>query len=258
MVNVWQIPEKFPALLADEAHVWRIKISDFIGHLEKFFALLSLQERQRANRFVFSQDEQSFIIVHGVLRSLLAKYLNIDPKEIRFAVNSHGKPKLVNFNNKKTGFPACAGNDGQINFNISHSHDMALLAFAKDIEIGVDIEYMKDKVNCIDIARRFFSTREAAELAKLPKKEQQQAFFHCWARKEAFIKAIGQGLSFPLRQFIVNIDPDEGTDLLLEVDSSKYQANNWSLIALSVDDQYVAALATANPINILQFSLDFR
>jgi 4'-phosphopantetheinyl transferase len=227
--------DKFPILKLDVAHVWLVEVPNFIPQLDDFWEILADDEKERAERFVFAKHKEIYIIVHGILRQLLARYLQIKPQEINFINNNYGKPEVAN-----------------IHFNISHSHDMALLGFTKNSPIGIDIEFMRKNFASLNIARRFFSEHEIKALSQA--KNRTHAFFNCWTRKEAFIKAIGHGLSFPLNKFDVAIGTKKDS-LLLDVRDNKYKVSDWSLTSINIPNNYQGALAVFSSINkIYQFS----
>ncbi|KPJ67459.1 MAG: hypothetical protein AMJ43_04175 [Coxiella sp. DG_40] len=230
MADNWLIPTRFPALKPREAHIWLIAIKDFILRLDEFQSILSANERKQAQRFLFIQHQERFIVVHGILRQLLANYLSTASKKINFIYDNYGKPKVEN-----------------IRFNISHSQDLALFAFTKYSDVGVDIEFVKKDFDGDNIAHRFFSEYEIQSLSKLPSAKRSSAFFNCWTRKEAFIKAIGKGLSFPLNKFDVDISHSQKS-LLLNVRSNEYKVSDWKLIDLDPHQNYAAALAVSNRI----------
>jgi 4'-phosphopantetheinyl transferase len=164
-----------------------------------------------------------------MLRTILGRYLDRHPNQLRFQYTSYGKPTL------STGA-------GILSFNLSHSHDLALYAVTQEREIGVDVEFIRENINLLGIAKRFFSAREYSQLQALPQSCQLQTFFDCWTRKEAFIKAKGDGFSLPLDQFDVSITPGRPAALL----RTKWDPNEaalWSLEALKSAPGYTAALA---------------
>jgi 4'-phosphopantetheinyl transferase len=230
MANNWLLPTRFPTLKHREAHVWLVSIKNFIFKLEEYWQTLSCNEKKPAQRFIFTQHRECFIVVHGILRQLLANYLSMASEKINFVYDSYGKPRVEN-----------------INFNISHSQDLALFAFTKNFDVGIDIEFVKKDFIGNDIARRFFSEYEIQALLKLPIAERKSAFFNCWTRKEAFIKAIGKGLSFPLNKFDVDIGYSQKS-LLLNVHNDTYKASDWKLLDLNPHPNYTAALAVSNRI----------
>src|SRR5271168_2794995 len=182
--------------------------------------LLSPAELARANRFHFAKDRQAFIAAHGALRTILATYLDCGPAGIDFATGANGKP-------------AVAG----IQFNLSHSADLGVVAVTQDREVGVDVEYFDPQRANMDVARRFFSPREVSVLQTLPTEQKTAAFFNCWTRKEAYLKAIGLGLSAPLDSFDVSLAPGEPARLLRGTDA------RWSLHSFTPAPSYVGALA---------------
>ncbi len=153
-------------------------------------ALLTGDERERAGRFHFQRDSSAFAISRGLLRTLAGRYLDAPPERLRFDYTPYGKPYLAG---QFAGSP--------LRFNLSHAHELVLYAFTSGAEVGVDVEYLRPELAGAEIAERFFSPREVEALLTLPVEGRTEAFFRCWTRKEAFIKAVGQGLSFPLDQF---------------------------------------------------------
>ena len=188
-------------------------------------------ERIRSESFHFERDRRHFIVARAVLRTILGRYLQIEPKRVQFSYGPHGKPELA----ERAG-------DGELRFNIAHSHELALYAFTRGREIGVDLEYLRNLPDAEQIAANFFSARENATLQALSTSQRQQAFFNCWTRKEAYIKAIGKGLSQPLDQFEVSLAPKAPASLL-NVAGAPEEASRWSLKALTPAPGYAAALA---------------
>lgn len=181
----------------DEVHVWHITLE---GAVDEFVTLLPPDETAWAARFRFAHHRAHFIRAHGALRAILSRYLGQAPLEIRFECNPHGKPYL-------------AGGSA-IRFNLSHSHGLALVGVARGREVGVDVEQFRPGVLEHGIAERFFSPREVAALRALPAGEQPAAFFRCWTRKEAYIKAKGRGLAIRLSDFDVSLAPGGAACLL--------------------------------------------
>jgi 4'-phosphopantetheinyl transferase len=169
-----------------------------------------------------------------VLRAILGRYLGSDPRRLRFHSNHYGKPSLAE--------PA-----GWLRFNLSHSGGLALVAVTLDHELGVDVEQVRADLAGLSIAEQFFSPAEVATLRALPEPDRLQAFFNCWTRKEAFVKARGEGLSFPLKRFDVSLAPGEPAALLATHDDPA-EAGRWTLHALSPGPGYVAAVAVYGPI----------
>jgi 4'-phosphopantetheinyl transferase len=163
---------------------------------------------------------------------MLSRYLGRPPEELGFSYNEYGKPQIVS-----------AGSDAEpLHFNLAHSKGLALYAFTRLGEIGVDIEYIRPGFPDEEIARRFFSATEVANLNQLPVDDRQKGFFNCWARKEAFIKAKGLGLSLGLDQFDVSLDATQPA-ALLRTGWDASEAAEWSLREIETESGYAAAVA---------------
>jgi len=212
-------------------HVWRACLDQSPLQVDKFQITLDDDERSRACRFYFSRDRQRFIVARGILRSILAGYLGRIPSSISLTYGSHGKPALAS----ESGADA-------IRFNVSHSHGMALYALTRGREVGVDLEFIRRDVKAEQIAGQCFSHSEIIALQALPLSVRDDAFFLCWTRKEAYIKARGAGLSMPLDQFDVSLIPGEPA-ALLNTQPDSDEALRWSLMNLTPACGYAAALA---------------
>jgi 4'-phosphopantetheinyl transferase len=223
-----------PLLGQRDVHVWRVDLNQPPAIIEHCRQLLSVDEQARGDRFHFESDRQHFIVARGCLRAMLASYLGIGPQTIQFSYASHGKPELA------TSYSQAR----PLNFNLAHSGDFALYAFTRVGEIGVDLEHIRPDFTGDDIARRFFSSNEVGRLTGLPANLRDEAFFNCWTRKEAFLKAKGIGLSLPLDQFDVTLAPGEPAALLF-TGWDETETTRWSLNAIDVGPGYVAALAVA-------------
>ena len=224
----WRRGPAAPPIFPNEVHVWKIYLKT--PGLCDNRGILSNDERIRASRFRFHPDSDRFIAARSSLRIILARYLRLEPTELKFGLNPFGKPHLI------------GGQDRLgLRFNLSHSHDMALLAVARNRDVGVDIEFRRSDFATDEIARRFFSRSEVNQLGAIPPEQKTEAFFNCWTRKEAYIKARGEGLSFPLDQFDVSFAPDARPALL----GNRLDPNEvlrWSFEQLSPADGYAAAL----------------
>lgn len=227
----WRPPPTALTVERCEVHVWRAALETTAGCVEGLRQSLSADERVRAARFCFQRDRERFIVARGLLRAILSRYLGMDPGELQFCYSAHGKPGLI----------GDAGAD-RLCFNLSHSDGRVLYAITRGREIGVDLERIRDDLAEGEIAARFFSSREAAVLTALPPERRTIAFFHCWTRKEAYIKAKGQGLFISLNQFEVSLAPGEPA-ALLSTEWDPQEAGRWSLRALSPGPGYVAAVA---------------
>ena len=231
MSHVWSPAPTVLALASDAVHVWRVPLTLPATSIQSLQRLLSPDELDRAARFHFETDRRRFMIARGVLRGILSRYLGLEPCQLRFCYSHYGKPALA---------PACG--PGQLRFNLSHAHELALYAITCDREVGIDVEYLRTNFAYEEVAARFFSARENATLRTLPPHLRYQAFFTCWTRKEAYIKAHGEGLSLPLEQFDVSLTPGAPA-ALLATRHNPLEASRWSLQDLQPGSGYVAALA---------------
>jgi 4'-phosphopantetheinyl transferase len=214
-------------LRAGEVHVWHANLDDHPADDLKVF--LADDEISRANRFHFAKDRNHYLVARGLLRKLLGGYAGAAAGELRFAYAEKGKPRLAE------------SHAGLVSFNLAHSHARAIYAFSVGREVGVDLEFMRADFAGSEIAKRFFSTSEVAALAAVPTELRHQAFFDCWTRKEAYIKARGDGLSMPLDKFDVAFAPGEEAALLRNHQDPK-EVTRWLMKSIPAPDGYVAAL----------------
>jgi len=237
--STWSLPYTRAELGPGEVHVWRLALDIPGDAARRLLSILSPGERARADSFHFNKDRLAFIAARSALRRILGAYLGADPARLRFSYSDHGKPYLDETQNP------C-----QLHFNLSHSHHLGLIAFHRGGPLGVDIEYMRSDLALEELARRCFSPREYEALRALPPEQQMEAFFTCWARKEAYIKAHGMGLSLPLDSFDVSLAPGSPA-VLLETRPDPGEASRWSLRALQPGPGYAAALAVRGEIRSL-------
>lgn len=220
------------SLGSDDLHVLRAYLdlpNSTAGRLRK---ILSPDEEARADRFHFAIDRNRFVVARARLRIILSSYLGIDPSEIRFRYGAHGKPSLANSSAAAI----------ELNFNMSHSGVYALYAVMRGSQIGVDLEEIRAEFAEEKLPEHFFSATEVAQLRSLLASDQLQAFFNCWTRKEAFIKAKGVGLSQALDQFSVTLAPGEPA-LMLETKWDEAEASRWFLESIDVGPNFAAAVA---------------
>lgn len=228
----WWLPVPETLTLShEEVHVWRASLDVAARHTQDLRCTLTIDELSRAERFVYAQDRERFIVARGLLRAVLGRYLNVAPEQLRFRHGASGKPALA----------AESGGHG-IHFNLSDSHGLVLYAVALNREVGVDVEHVHPIPEAAELVARFFSFSERAEFRALAPDDQLGAFFRCWTRKEAYIKAKGQGFALPLDRFDVSVAPGRSAELL-NVDGYPYEASRWSLCDLSPAPGYVGALA---------------
>ena len=237
----WGFPPATIVLGGYDVHVWQASLDESSTHRDSFIRTLAADERTRAERFHFQRDRENFITAHGVLRAILSLYLNRGPESLSFCYSSHGKPAL-----------ACKSGGDAIRFNMSHSHGVVLYAVTRGRDIGIDVEFIRRDLEAEQIAERFFSPSEIATLRALPSSLRRHAFFLCWTRKEAYIKARGEGLSIALDQFDVSLIPGKPAGLLSTRPDSD-EALGWSLQDLTLDLGYAAALAVAGRGQNLSF-----
>lgn len=209
------------ALSSAEVHVWAVPLG---GAPEAYRDLLSAAEKERAQRYRFADHQRRYQIGHGALRLILASYLNVGPTAIAFRIGPRGKPYVVG--------------DG-LYFNLSHSGKLALIGVATS-ELGLDVEKVRHLESLRNIAQRHFSDGEFAKLKVLQGDQQELAFYRCWTRKEAYIKALGEGLSMSLDSFDVSID--DSPELLACHDGREDPAN-WSMVDVSPGPEFVGAVA---------------
>lgn len=228
--DIWSHPPKALILSRDEVHVWCTFLQQPETQIHRLQQTLSQEERIRAERFYFRRDREYFIVARGVLRDILARYLKRQPGQLNFCYNAHGKPALTTESGGKI-----------LSFNVSHSAGIAVYAVTCGRNVGIDIEHIRPEFADDKIAERFFSPGEVTRLRKLPITLQKDAFFDCWSRKEAFIKATGQGVAFGLDNFEVALTPGEPA-MLLSVNGNRREADRWTLKNLTIHPGYAAAI----------------
>jgi 4'-phosphopantetheinyl transferase len=227
---VWDLPSGSYLLPANEVHVWRATLEMSASDVAKLWQVLSPDERERADRFHFEADRRRCVIGRGLLRLLLGRISDEPARQLRFEYDKYGKPSLI------------AERASPLQFNLSHSGEVVLIAIAVGRAIGIDVERIRADVATDRIAENYFSENECKTLASLAAHMQCEAFFACWTRKEAYLKARGDGLSLPLDQFDVSLRPDE-EPRLLETRHDPADARRWTLRALDAGRGYAAALA---------------
>ncbi|MGB7439967.1 MAG: 4'-phosphopantetheinyl transferase superfamily protein [Coleofasciculaceae cyanobacterium] len=234
----WQPAPSDLELLSQDIHIWRADLDLPAIKIEELRQTLSVDEQERADRFRFEQPRNHFIAGRGFLRTILSCYLNLGPHQLRFSYHPRGKPELANLNAEE-----------KLCFNLSHSNCLALYAVSRlngqasqgNNSLGIDLEYMRSMPDAEKLAERFFSTKESQLISSLPVEQRQEAFFNGWTRKEAYLKATGDGL-VGLSKVEVSLVPGE-TAALLSIEGDREAASRWSLYQLMAAPDYVAALA---------------
>jgi 4'-phosphopantetheinyl transferase len=210
------------------AHLWSIALDRADHEVERLAALLGPDERARAERFVFPRDRRRFVVARAALRTILGRYLDHPPGRVAFTYGPRGKPSVA----------------GGPEFNLAHSHELALCAVARRA-VGVDLEWRRPIEHLEEVAQTAFSPNERMALLALPAAERPDGFLRCWTRKEAYVKARGDGLHLPLDGFDVSLDPDDARLLASRLDPA--EPTRWSLVSLEPAAGYVGALAIAGP-----------
>jgi 4'-phosphopantetheinyl transferase len=218
------------ALPENEVQLWRVDLEAVGPEETRWRRVLSEDELARAARFHFSRDRQRYVSSRALLRMILAAYLDAEPKALSFRYSDKEKPALD-----------CIHANHELQFNVSHSGTVALLAFARGRELGVDVELLRQDFDVEGIAYRFFSEREKQELASYSPEERHAAFFRCWTRKEAYVKATGDGLSLPLSQFDVSLAPKEN-DALICTRPDAREAGRWHMREVPGGTGHAAAI----------------
>jgi 4'-phosphopantetheinyl transferase len=231
MTGAWATPPARLVLTDRHVDVWRTALDLPQPRIDEYSALLSRDEAARARRFKVPNKRREYIISRGLLRRILGHALRSDPAMLEFRYGEHDKPYLVR-----------PPGNVNVNFNISHSHEQTLIAVTLDHALGIDIEHVRPDVQFRQLARRFFSAQEARALEACSEAALPRAFYACWTRKEAFVKALGDGISFGLQEFSVSVDPlDETVTLTTHWDPD--EAGKWTLINIPAGEDYIAALA---------------
>ena len=224
--------EELFRLGAHEIHVWSMRLDLPHVVLSRLESTLSPEEASQAGRFRFAADRDRYVAAHGLLRVLLANYLGTSPGRVALIAASGGKPRVAR--------------PESLRFSLSHAATMALVAVSADREVGIDLEQIGEVDDLGRLAETCFSPAEVATLASLPKSQRLRAFYAGWTRKEAFLKATGDGLSRPLSSFAVSLPPDE-PPRLLHVQGDPRAPERYWLVALEPAAGYVGALAVDGP-----------
>lgn len=216
--------------------------------IQAFRSVLSRDEVQRANRFTFETDKSRFVIARAAMRQILAGYMGVAPQKLTFYYSQNGKPEL------HTDF----GNTG-LKFNLTHSRDLALLAVTRGGRVGIDVEFVNDEFAGEEIAERCFSVNEMKTLRRVPANQKADAFFCCWTRKEAYLKALGEGLSVPLHSFDVSFGPNAPA-ALISVSTQPDEISRWSMYEINTPQGFKAALVVEGTGHVLchrQWNVEF-
>lgn len=228
-------PATYPLHIKNnEVHIWHFPLNATQA-TDTCWHALATEEKERAERFYFEKDRIAYLLSRNGLRSILSRYTEIDPQTIRFKYTPYGKPFLDPLQNS-----------GGIYFNVSHTHQCVLYAFTKNVEIGIDVEYLKNGIDYHSIAKNFFSKNEYQTLLEAAHEQKEALFYKIWTCKEAFIKAMGLGLSYSLADFDVIVQENQPARIL-GIKNAPDEAKTWSLYSFIPANSYMAAIAMKQP-----------
>ena len=222
-------------LKPNEVHVWLLWHRDAPADTDRFISQLSVDEKERAARYLNDRAKYEYCLTRSSLRRLLARYHVANPSDFEFVYGEHGKPALVP--NRVTDGPP-------LQFNVAHTRHLSAFAFSLDSEVGVDVEFQRNVNDSGRIVESKFAAEERVVYAAAPTSTQKEFFFRGWTRKEAFIKATGEGLCRSLESFAVSIDGDANLAKFLRIDDDA--VSHWSLGNLSLGDEHSGAIAVRN------------
>lgn len=236
MDGPWQVASSVPSLPPGVIHVWRADVESLLPCVPYFERLLEDAERARGNAFHAVADRTRYAVARGALRVLIGRYVDVAPRDIRFVVGEFGKPHCT----RPEGAP--------MTFNISHSGDVVLFAFARDGDLGVDVEHWSPRLGALErsrIAESVFSAAERTGIERLsPGAERRRAFYSVWSRKEAYLKGTGAGIARGLAHVEVSVDD---AARLLEDRRDALAVERWTMRDLDVGPGYSATLAASPP-----------
>lgn len=238
----WVTPPARLTLPPHDVHLWRADLNRTGAVQAAACALLSDDERARADRFIRPEHGRRFAIARASLRAILSRYVDRAPETLEFAYGERGKPYL-----------ASDALRGIVEFNVSHSGDCALIACARSMAVGVDVEHRRDRVDAEKIAKRFFAQAEVDALSAVPKPSRLQAFYNCWTRKEAYVKARGAGLSIKLSSFVVSLAPGHAPALLSAANDDGEEQPKCSMYAIEPGPGYTGAAAILGEVRSLRY-----
>ncbi len=237
----WADPPPIALLDEGEVHVWRAFRDDAAPLLAQLAQTLSSDERGKAESFPFFRERNRFVVARGVLRAILSRYLSVAAADIRFTYGEAGKPEL-----------ATTSHSGQIRFSVSHCGALAVYGIVRERQIGVDIERVRPFRDVERVAERFFAASEWAALRRLPPELRDEGFFNCWTRKEAFLKAIGVGITHLLSSFAVTLRPGDPA-AFLELEPNVARRTQWKLEHLAPAAGHVGALCVEAPVHSVRY-----
>lgn len=224
---VWKDPPQKSTINSQEVHLWKINLDQSPINIKDGFKILNQDEKIKAQKFHFEKHQHRFIIARSTLKRILSFYLSLPPEAIEFQYNDYGKPELVDYLNNQ-----------QLQFNLSHSENLAIYAITSYHLIGVDVEYIRPMPDAENLAKRFFAYQEFEQISYLPTTKKDKEFFTLWTAKEAYLKAIGKGLSGGLETVKVSSDEPRKFINLPEINHT-----TWTLLSFVPQVNYLAAMA---------------
>ena len=236
----WLDPPKSLALPQGEVHVWRGIVDLPPSRLQVYQEILSSEEQARARRFRFPQHQTRFMTTRGMLRFLLGHYLTLAPQDIELDAGPQGKPFVKTPGSRP------------LHFNVSHSQKVALFAFSHDSEVGIDVEGSKARLDHLGVGQRIMSAQEHQWLQSLPVSKQKAAFLACWTRKEAFVKALGSGLNFPMKDLTLTFLPHQ-SPTIVHIANPDLASRPWAVFPIYPRVRYAAALVVAGTPHTVKF-----
>ena len=236
----WKPTQLAPLSDEDRVDVWRIRLGEFHPQTKNLLERLAPEEVERANRFVFDHDRRDFVAGRAILRSLLGGYLGVRPAEIVIHGGPRGKPQVLQLTKNK-----------HVIFNVSHSYGLCIMGFRLTRQLGIDVEKLRENVAIHDIAARFLAPEESRWLGELSSDEQTAGFFSIWTKKEALVKAIGEGLHLPLDRFHVHVTTQP-------FNITGRDGRIWVIRTFTPECGYLAALATEGSEELRVQYFDYR
>jgi len=239
--SVWAHAPSSLSLEPGRIDLWRINLLQPEWVIDRCRRVLCSTELERFARFHFRRHRDRYVVRHGAVRCILAAYLCVPPPEVRFQAGGYGKPEIVD-----------AKNHSKLKFNLSHSGDVALVAVTAGLRIGIDVERVRSDASCVGIAERYFCEGEIAKLKEFPADQQTEAFFDCWTRKEAYVKARGEGLSMPLDSFEVTFGA-RAPALVTVAAAKPDEIEFWGMYALQGIPGYKAAMVVEGRVHQIKY-----
>jgi 4'-phosphopantetheinyl transferase len=242
----WPLPDRpVTGCASGELHLWRVPLEAETALQQRGLAMLSEDERMKASRFLRDRDRHHFVNCRAAVRQILGQYQGVAPSQVAFGYQARGKPFLL-----RRGWPP-------LEFNVANSHELALIAVTVAEPVGVDLEKIRPLSDLLGLTHHYFADEEVALLSTLGGQQRETAFFRAWTRKEAVLKAVGSGLSFPLRDVVVTLGEDQPCQVVSF--GAGEPAPSWWLLHLDPSPGYLGAVAARQPFTVIRrWSWDSR